>query len=126
MQLNFDRDRGALFLTDSNVHSQSNYATGICTRHHNTHANYILIIKHSNKQTNGEEIPHNHQVLIEQVLTWCAWPDSLPLDQSVIMFGRGAQSHFSVIAWHCNSWGRGSTVLWQPSKLSTKPGTNPD
>lgn len=50
MQLNLDGDWGVLFPADSNLHS-SKICHRICARHHNTDANYILIIKHSNKQT---------------------------------------------------------------------------
>lgn len=50
MQLNLDGDWGVLFPADSNLHS-SKTCHRICARHHNTDANYILIIKHSNKQT---------------------------------------------------------------------------
>lgn len=87
MQLNLDSDWGVLFVPDSNVHS-SKICHRICTQHHNTHANYILIIKHSNKQTERKS-PRNHQVLMEQALAWCGWPDSLLLDQSFAGFERG-------------------------------------
>lgn len=88
MQLNLDSDWGVLFPPDSNVH-RSKICHRMCARHHNTHANYILIIKHSNKQTERKS-PRNHRVLMEQVLAWCAWPDSLLLlDRSFAGFGSG-------------------------------------
>ena len=111
MQLNLDSDWGVLFPPDSNAHS-GKICHRIRTQHHNTHANYILIIKHSNKQTERKS-PRNHQVLMEQVLAWCAWPDSLLLDQSVAGFARGREAtgrHIGVIAWHCNPTGRGDGV----------------
>lgn len=127
MQLNLDSDWGVLFPPDSNAHS-SKICHRICTQHHNTHANYILIIKHSNKQTERKS-PRNHQVLMEQVLAWCGWPDSLLLDQSVAGFrgGEGTGRHIGVIAWHCNPTGRGYGVLSLPERASTKKaGANPD
>lgn len=87
MQLSLESDWGVLFPPDSNVHS-SKIRHRIRTPHHNTHANYILIIKHSNKQTERKS-PRNHRVLMEQVLAWCGWPDSPLLDQSLAGFVRG-------------------------------------
>lgn len=73
MQLNLDGDWGVLFLPDSDVHSGKIRHPNTQPQHHNTHANYILIIKHSNKQTERKS-PRNHQVLMEQVLglVWLA------------------------------------------------------
>ena len=100
MQLNLDSDWGVLFPPDSNAHS-GKICHRIRTQHHNTHANYILIIKHSNKQTERKS-PRNHQVLMEQVLAWCAWPDSLLLDQSVAGFARGREGGDGETHWcHC-------------------------
>lgn len=80
MQLSLESDWGVLFPPDSGAHS-SETCHRMCTPHHNTHANYILIIKHSNKQTERKS-PRNRRVLMEQVLAWCGWPDSPLLDQS--------------------------------------------
>lgn len=99
MQLNLESDWGVLFLPDSNVHT-SKICHRICTPHHNTHANYILIIKHSNKQTERKS-PRNHQVLMEQVLAWYVWPDSLLLDQSFAWIVRGGLEGKETRWCHC-------------------------
>lgn len=130
MQLNLDSDWGVLFVPDSNVHS-SKICHRICTQHHNTHANYILIIKHSNKQTERKS-PRNHQVLMEQALAWCGWPDSLLLDQSFAGFERGGwgvggctETHWC----HClalQSYREKRCCSVAAERASTMAGTNPD